>query len=123
MKRAAFFVTIMTVILGSTGLCLAQMHGERGHMMREKGMMGGMHGMMGKNMIATSDGGVVVMVFNKLYKYDKDLNLKKEVEVPLDFEHMKKVRMQMRDMGMMWEREEGAKTSGPKVEPGPKGQR
>ena len=128
MKRAAFFVIVTVLILGSTGLCLAQMRGQKGHMMGDKGMMGGMGGMpmcgmMGKNMIATSDGGVVVMIFNKLYKYDKDLNLKKEVEVPMDMEHMKKMRMKMKEMGMMSGMEEGSETFGPQGKSGPKGQR
>ena len=40
-------------------------------------MMNGMQ----KQMVATSDGGVVVMAGHKLFKYDKDLNLVKEVEL------------------------------------------
>ena len=34
-----------------------------------------------KQMVATSDGGVIVMAGHKLFKYDKDLNLVKEVEL------------------------------------------
>ena len=40
-------------------------------------MMNGMQ----KQMVATSDGGVIVMAGHKLFKYDKDLNLVKEVEL------------------------------------------
>jgi hypothetical protein len=70
-------------------------------MMMQKGMMGKgmmgkampmmcpMHtmmcqGMMKKEVVATSDGGVIVMADNKLFKYDKDVNLIKEVELKID---------------------------------------
>ena len=65
-------------------------------MMMQKGMMGKampmmcpMHtmmcqGMMKKEIVATSDGGVIVMADNKLFKYDKDVNLIKEVELKID---------------------------------------
>jgi len=36
---------------------------------------------MQKQMVAANDGGVIVLAGNKLLKYDKDLNLVKEVEV------------------------------------------
>ena len=57
--------------------------------MAHKGMMKGMkthnmmkmHGMMMKSVVATSDGGVVVVAGHKITKYDKDLNLVKEVEM------------------------------------------
>lgn len=39
--------------------------------------------MMGKaQMVATDEGGVIVLAGNKLLKYDADLNLAKEVEIP-----------------------------------------
>lgn len=45
-------------------------------------MMKGM-GMMHKDsLVATEDGGVVLMQGPRLIKYDKDLNLIKEVEIP-----------------------------------------
>lgn len=54
-----------------------------------QGMMGGrgkggpMMGMMHKDsVVATSDGGVVVLSGPRLLKYDSDLNLVKEVELP-----------------------------------------
>ncbi len=41
-------------------------------------------GMGGKaNLIATDDGGVILLVGNKLSKYDADLNLVKEVEIAM----------------------------------------
>ncbi len=39
-------------------------------------------GMMAAQMQPSSDGGVIVMRGGTLYKYDKDLNLKKEIELP-----------------------------------------
>jgi hypothetical protein len=51
----------------------------------EKERMGGMAmqmmGAMQRQMVATNDGGVIVLAGNKLLKYDKDLNLIKEVEL------------------------------------------
>ncbi|MCG8430228.1 MAG: hypothetical protein MJA29_03540 [Candidatus Omnitrophica bacterium] len=37
----------------------------------------------GASLAATGDGGVVVLIGPKLLKYDKDLNLVKEVDIPL----------------------------------------
>jgi hypothetical protein len=59
-------------------------------------MMGGMGSKVGKmdgkmmkwgktaQMVAASDGGVIILKRNKLMKYDKDLNLVKEVELKPD---------------------------------------
>ena len=52
---------------------------QQGQARPMQGMM--MKAMMEKEMVATPDGGVIIMVGNKLLKYDKDLNLKKEVEI------------------------------------------
>ena len=49
-----------------------------------KRMMGCPCPMMGKTqMVATDDGGALVLAGNKLMKYDADLNLVKEVEVKI----------------------------------------
>jgi len=53
--------------------------------------------MMQKQMVVTSDGGVIVLAGNKLYKYDKNLNLVKEVEIKIDVEGMKKMMGQMKE--------------------------
>ncbi len=66
--------------------------GKEAMMMHKKKMMWSspmMHQMMQKEMVATKDGGVIVMVGNKLLKYDKDLNLKKEVKIKIDKDDMK----------------------------------
>jgi len=77
--------------------------------------------MMPKQMIATSDGGVIVLSGNKLYKYDRNLNLVKEAEIKMDVEGMKKMRDKMKekcakDKEMMQEKNEKEKV-GEKVEP------
>jgi len=47
--------------------------------------------MMKESLVATQDGGVIVMIGNKLQKYDKNLTLKKEVEIKIDMEAMRKM--------------------------------
>ena len=56
-----------------------------------------MKSMMEKSMVATQDGGVVVLVGNKLLKYDKNLNLQKEVEIKIDPSGMKDKMMLMQE--------------------------
>jgi hypothetical protein len=68
-----------------------------------QGMMGRDHmskGMMSISMVATQDGGVVVMIGNKLYKYDQNLSLKKETEISVDYEGLKSMMMKIQDMDM-----------------------
>lgn len=44
-----------------------------------------MHGMMrGASIVASTDGGVIVLNGNKLYKYDKNLNLVKEADLKVE---------------------------------------
>lgn len=73
------------------------MMSEKGMMMKSGKMMGmcPMHKMMKKEMVPTEDGGVIVMVGNKLLKYDKDLNLKKESEIKMDIEGMQSMMEEM----------------------------
>ncbi|MBF0594589.1 MAG: hypothetical protein HQL22_06445 [Candidatus Omnitrophica bacterium] len=61
----------------------ADVKGIKGCKMCDKGPMGGrmMGEMMDKKVVATSDGGVVVVMGNVMIKYDKDLNVVKEVEI------------------------------------------
>ena len=66
-------------------------------MMDRRNMMGmyPMGGMMyGASLAATEDGGALVLMGNKLCKYDKDLNLVKEVEIKMDWEKMNKTMME-----------------------------
>ena len=86
-------------------------------MMMQRRMMGGpmmggyggyggygmhpMSGMMGgSSLAATEDGGAIVLIGNKLMKYDKDLNLAKEVEIKIDWEKMNKTMMEHHKMMM-----------------------
>ncbi len=58
------------------------MEGSMGMMMPGMGKM--CCPMMGKTqMVATDEGGVIVLAGNKLVKYDANLNLVKEAEVPM----------------------------------------
>lgn len=43
---------------------------------------------------ATEDGGIIIVTGNKIQKYDKDLKLKKEVEIKADSAAMKKMMQQ-----------------------------
>jgi hypothetical protein len=54
-----------------------------------------MGAMMSRSVVATEDGGIVVAVCEKLMKFDKDLNLVKEVQMPIDTEAMQKKMTQM----------------------------
>ena len=75
--------------------------------MAHKGMMKGMkthnmmkmHAMM-KNVVATSDGGIVVVTGDDIIKYDKDLNLVKEVEMKegMGGRHMRKMKHMDKDV-------------------------
>lgn len=93
----------------------------------EKMMRGccSMHGMMMKSMmertiVATSDGGVVVAIGNKLFKYDKNLELKKETEIKIDGEAMGKMMMEMKEKCPMCKKMMGERRmmeKGPSSEP------
>jgi len=50
-----------------------------------------MKSMTEKTIVATSDGGVVVMIGNKLIKYDKNLKLVNEAEIKMDMQAMQKM--------------------------------
>jgi len=54
-----------------------------------------MGAMMSRSIVATGDGGVIVMASEKLMKFDKDLNLVKEVQVSIDMEAMQNKMNQM----------------------------
>jgi hypothetical protein len=68
----------------------------RQKMMGHGSCMGAMmKSMMSKSVLETKDGGLVVMVGNKLMKFDKDLNLVKEVEVKVDVTGMQEMMEQI----------------------------
>ena len=101
MKRVKTLVVLVAVLIAFSAIAFAQESGQIQRPMMDKEMKAGkmksysMHGMMMKKMmerqmVATEDGGVVVMVGNKLLKYDKNLKLVKEAELKIDYEAMKK---------------------------------
>jgi hypothetical protein len=119
MKKTIILLTIIAVLGVGSYAVFAKGHMGRGmqssctmdsnDMMMQKGMMGqhgmmGMHpmsGMMcGSSLVATEDGNVIVLMGNKLLKYDKDLNLVKEVEIKIDWENWKKTMKQHHNMMM-----------------------
>lgn len=71
-------------------------------MMREMMTQNMMQSMAQEGLVATSDGGLVVLAAGKLMKYDGSLNLVKEVDLKVDYENMQQ-RMQrmMESMPMM----------------------
>ena len=109
MKRILIITTAALITVGVAYFALAAEHpsemkakevmpkpmmGQHMMMGKEMPMMCPMHTMMAKcmmhkEMVATEDGGVIVMMGNKLCKYDKDLNMVKEVEMKVDMEAMK----------------------------------
>ena len=85
MKKSLVTVAVV-IIVGTSGLAIAQINDKGKEMMGDKtGMMDGKSGMMGmhgmmmkmmeKSVVATSDGGVIVVLATKLSKYDKDLKV------------------------------------------------
>jgi hypothetical protein len=79
-------------MMGGGGMMMGSDRGD------DMGSMGAMMGMM-NSLVATSDGGVVVMIGNKLYKYDKNLNLVKEAEIKVDVKGMQRMMEQFRKTG------------------------
>lgn len=129
MKKTLTLLTIAAVVGTGSYLVFArgQMGGMMGgrtqrggmmdsnSMMMQRGMMGqggmmmgggmmGMHPMSsmmyGSSLAATSDGGALVLTGNKLIKYDKNLNLVKEVEIKIDWENIRNMMMQHQNMMM-----------------------
>ncbi|MBD3391716.1 MAG: hypothetical protein GF418_06620 [Chitinivibrionales bacterium] len=64
------------------------------------GMMGGgmmMGFVMPRKVVPTDDGGVIVVVGNRLIKYDKNLKLKNEAEITVDWDKVKKQMEKMHE--------------------------
>jgi hypothetical protein len=76
--------------------------------MRQGGMMDStamcgmmmMHFMKPSTAFGTQDGGFVVIMGNKIMKYDKNVELKKEVEMKVDTTAMRKMMQQMQQCPM-----------------------
>jgi hypothetical protein len=88
-KPIRTLASALALVFASSGLAIAEHEhghadmggeiamGKGGHECGPMGMGG--HG--GSNLVATSDGGVVVRCGNELFKYDKNLKLVKQVEI------------------------------------------
>lgn len=119
MRKNIGIVMFMFLLLGTSLVHADDMKdnmkgkGMKGGMMdgkmMGKGMMDGkmmgmcpmMKSMMERSVVATTDGGVVVVTGTKLTKYDKNLSVVKEVEVKMDMEGMKKMMEHMKNCPMM----------------------
>lgn len=73
--------------------------------------MKAMHKMLPQLVVATTDGGIVVLSGTRLLKYDKDLNFKKEVEIEMDSLAMQNMMMMMSKCPMMKPMQKGMKMS------------
>lgn len=76
---------------------------RQGGMMDSSAMCGMMmmHFMKPSAAFGTQDGGFVVIMGNKIMKYDKNVDLKKEVEIKVDTTAMRKMMQQMKQCPMM----------------------
>ena len=83
MKKLMVMMLVAAVFSGAGTLCLAQSVDVSAKELAQprRPMMPGMRGAMVRSMVATSDGGVVAVIGEKLVKYDKDLNVVKEIEI------------------------------------------
>lgn len=85
----------------------------KGGMMGKKMMRGMMtQASMPRQMVASGDGGVFVLVGNKIVKYDKNLAVVKEVAVKVDTESMQKMMADMKGKCPMMAREEKSEKPG-----------
>jgi hypothetical protein len=93
----------------------SKMMGSMGmmHHGKMRKMMPMMYGMMSKSIVATKDGGVIVMIGNRLLKYDKNLNLQKEIKINVDMQQMME-KMRGKCFKMMEEEEEEGHEKGEK---------
>ncbi|MDD4908163.1 MAG: hypothetical protein PHJ00_03785 [Candidatus Omnitrophica bacterium] len=83
MKTARILVLAVIALALGSGAVFAQ--ADNAAPAPDKGpsttMAMNMMGFIPKQMVASNDGGVIILAGNKLMKYDKDLNLVKEVEI------------------------------------------
>ncbi len=88
--KKTLIITIVALLVAAYLVAPAEGKGwfEKGKMEKGKPMMGMCpmhmtmcHKMMEKKLVALEDGSIIIMACGKLYKYDKDLNLVKDVEL------------------------------------------
>ncbi len=88
--KTRLIVALACLVLIASGISFAQEGGQMcgpmgGQQQDQQQMQGG--GMMQRpspQMVYTGDGGVIILMGNKLQKYDKDLKLVKEVELKME---------------------------------------
>ncbi len=99
MKKILFVLLAALVCMSFLSVSFARDMDEKKWDKKDHGCsMCPMHKMMmgGKELITTQDGGVVLMMGNKLIKYDASMNLVKEVEIKMDMEAMKNSMEEMK---------------------------
>ena len=99
MKKLVFMLFAAVVCMSFLSVSFARDMGEKKWDKKDKGChMCPMHKMMmgGKELLATQDGGVVLMTGNRLIKYDAQLNIVKETEIKIDMEAMQKAMEEMK---------------------------
>jgi hypothetical protein len=100
---ALYFAVNAQQDTGMSGMGQGGMKMSMGGMMDSSAMcnMMMMHFMKPSFAFSTKDGGFVVIVGNKIMKYDKEANLKKEVEMKMDTVAMDRMMQQMKSCPMM----------------------
>jgi hypothetical protein len=99
MKKIMFILLAAVVCMSFLSVAFA---GNMGNFKGDKKGMGcpmchmGKEMMEGKKLVATQDGGAILMIGNKLIKYDAQLNIVKEAEIKIDMEAMCKSMEEMK---------------------------
>jgi hypothetical protein len=114
--RGVLGVVFVVALASVFALCAptTAQHGHRGNGMMDGGMMGGRGMMMGSDsaggcpmmgmgmmmprQVVPVNGGIVVVMGNKLIKFDEDLEKQKEVTLEVDEEALERMMERMRNM-------------------------
>ncbi len=100
MKKKIFMLLAAMICMSFLSVAFARDMGEKQGDKKGQGCstchMNKMMMMEGKKLVATQDGGLVLMVGNKLIKYDASMNVVKEVEIKMDMEAMKNMMEDMK---------------------------
>ena len=122
MKKIVLSVIVISLLISAAAFAEETQKNEMPGMSTEKPMgmpaMGkmGCPPMMGKvQMVATDEGGVIVLAGSKLLKYDADLNLVKEVEIKMPMGPMGDKQCPMMEKRMDQEASPAAKGSDEKT--------
>lgn len=91
------------------------MHADSG-MMKPMMGCGMMMGMAAPQSVIPVEDGIIVVIGNKLLKYDKNLNLKKEAKIEIDYEE---IQARMQQIQQMCPRMQSVPTENGQQEPEP----